>query len=354
MRALLMFLLVLVGAPLIAPGAAGQQQVVIRVYSATDSNAFRSIIADFEARNPGISIEYTEFNTLELYEELSAHRNVETLGVDIIISSATDLQIKLVNAGMAQAFFPERYFEDAQWRHELYGFTFEPVVVAYNKEAFAQRPLPLTRSELASMMRDDPAFFDRRVGTYDIRLSGVGYLFASQDAERGYQFSRIAESFGRAEAKTYCCTSLVIDAVDRGELVFGYNLIGSYALSALKDHDNLGIYLLDDYTLVMSRSAFVPKASRHKIEAERFVSYLLSPQGQRQLALHSGLIPLDPGARELVPGLGDLFRGQRTLIPIRFGPGLMAHLDHLKQDMFWKDWETAMDVSPEMERFGVP
>lgn len=70
---------------------------------------------------------------------------------------------------------------------------------------------------------------------------------------------------------------------------------------------------------------------------------LLSPEGQRQIALHSGLIPLDPEACDLVPGLGDLFGGQRRLIPIRFGPGLMAHLDHFEQDMF------SEDVSPDAE-----
>lgn len=316
-------------------------QTVVNVYSATDTIAVTELIAHFERANPGIDVAYTEFNTSELYAAVAEGAGT----VDVVISSAMDLQAKLVNSGMAHAFHPPsaRNLPDwAQWRDELYGFTYEPVAMVYNKAAFAGRRLPRTRSELAGMIRDEPDFFRGRVGTYDIRLSGVGYLFATQDAQRGYQFSRLAESFGRAHARTFCCTLEVVDRVASGELVYGYNVIGSYALGRAREDARVGIYLLDDYTLVMTRTAFIPESAPNKVAAAAFVDFLLSPEGQDTIASASSLLPLVPRSaaqREMAETLGT---EGRSLLPIRLGIGLLTYLDKVKKDTFLADWSAAM------------
>lgn len=311
----------------------------IHVFSATDTDAIQPVIAGFEAAHPDLSVDYVEFNTSELHAEILKN---PAATADVVVSSAMDLQVDLVNRGMAHRFTLSNTAAPdwAQWRNELYGFTFEPVAVVYNRKAFEGRARPRTRSALAGDIRDNPAFYNGRIGTYDIAQSGVGYLFAAQDARRGYQFPRLVESLGRARAKTYCCSYRIFDAVAEGELVFGYNVMGSYALERTKRDKRLGIYLLEDYALVMTRTAFIPKTSGNKAAAIAFVNYLLSPPGQSRIAEKSGLIAI--GDRQRTgPALKALIEG-KPLLPIRLGPGLLGYLDSMKKAQFLKDWRTSM------------
>ena len=334
------FALAVILALAIGPDGAARAQT-LHVHSATDASAIDSLIAGFEAANPGVQVVYTEYNTAELH---TAVLDGSGAGMDVVISSAMDLQVDLVNRGLALPFRPRdagTVPDWARWRDELWGFTFEPVVMAYNRAAFEGRSLPRTRSELASQVRDDPDFYNRRIGTYDVALSGVGYLFATQDARRGYQLPRLVETLGRAEAPTYCCTSDILSGVADGRLVFGYNIIGSYALDVVQDDPRIGLYLLDDYTLAFSRTAFVPRRAANPELGQRFVAYLLSEAGQAEIARSGGLVPIAALDAAAAPErVANLVRG-RPLFPIRLGPGLLTYLDGMKKARFLTDWSTS-------------
>jgi iron(III) transport system substrate-binding protein len=322
-----------------AEPADAQTKTRLKIFSATDTSAIQAIIDAFEARYPSIEIDYSEYNTSELHEIIES----KPLDVDVVISSAMDLQTDLINKGFGQPFRPQN-FDDlpawSNWLGTLYGFTYEPVAMIYNKAAFAKRPLPSTRSELAAMIRDDSAFFDGKIGLYDISLSGVGYMFATQDALRDGQFSRVLESFGRAGAQTYCCTSEIVGRVTSGDLVFGYNVIGSYALAAAQKEPRLGITLFSDYALVMTRSAFVMHNAPHPNEAGLLISFLLSKEGQSIIASSSSLLPLQGEGH--TPASGALLKSSRALLPIRLGPGLLTYLDDMKRARFLSDWQSSM------------
>ncbi|TMV84583.1 ABC transporter substrate-binding protein [Thioclava sp. BHET1] len=335
-RALALLCLTLAAQPLAA-------QTILRVYSATDTDAIAAVVEAFEAGHPDIHVAYTEFQTSDLYDRMLSGDKT----ADVVISSAMDLQTDLVNRGMARPFQPsgaDSLPDWAKWRGELYGFTFEPVVMAFSRKAYAGRQLPRNRSQLASMIRDDPAFYDGRVGTYDLTASGVGYLFANQDAQRGYQFPRLIESFGRAHARSYCCTSEMLEDIASGKLVFAYNLIGSYALRAAARNPKIGLTLFEDYTLVMSRTVFIPHAAPHPEQAAAFASFLLSPAGQKAIADHSALMPIsDYGT---APRMRGLLETSNALLPIRLGPGLLAYLDRYKRRRFLADWRASMALPP--------
>lgn len=314
----------------------------LNVHSATDASAITGLIAGFEAANPGVQVVYTEYSTAELHAAVLGSGGA---GMDVVISSAMDLQVDLVNRGLARAFHPRdagTLPDWASWRDELWGFTFEPVVMAYNRAAFEGRSLPRTRSELASLVRDDPAFYNGRVGTYDVAVSGVGYLFATQDARRGYQLPRLVETLGRAEALTYCCSSLMLEALGEGRLVYGYNVIGSYALDVAARDPRIGLYLLDDYTLVFSRTAFVPRRAGNPELGQRFIAYLLSKEGQAEMARSGGLVPITALEEAAAPDrVVELVRG-KPMFPIRLGPGLLTYLDRMKQVRFLTDWSASL------------
>ena len=320
-------------------GTTAPEPTTIDVWSATDRSALVAILEEFETAHPDISVRYTEYNTSELHAAVLAAEEMP----DVIISSAMDLQVELVNRGYAAPVDDVPATPEwARWRDELFGFTQEPVALIYNRDAFADRELPTTRSELAGMLRDEPSFFDGRVGTYDVSLSGVGYMFATQDAQRGFQASRLVESMGRARARTYCCTGEMIDEVANGGLVLAYNAIGSYALERVRADPRLGILLLSDYALVFTRSAFVTKASDVKAASGAFIRFLLSPAGQEIIETRTSLFPLlteEDGSQSFFE---SRFEGPTSLLPIRLRPSLLTWLDESKKRKFLRDWQASM------------
>ena len=218
----------------LAPGSEAVAESLV-VWSATDTEAVAAVIERFEERVPGVTVDYREFQTVELHARTLEAAVSGTSLPDVVVSSAMDLQVDLVNRGLARAFEPAGTVEVpdwARWRGELRGFTREPAAIVYHREAWSERTLPATHLGLADAIRDGGAFLDARIGTYDVRASGIGYLFATQDATQGQQYQRLTESLGRSGARVYCCTSAMIEAVASGELVTALiNVIGSYASS---------------------------------------------------------------------------------------------------------------------------
>ena len=329
--------------------ATAEGRTQLHIYSATDTWAVAPLIELFGQQHPAIGIDYVEFDTLPLFKSILDNRDDPAFEADIVISPAMDLQVKLVNMGLA---FPFAWDDRdgipkwARWRDELFGFTFEPAAVVYNVDAFRGRKLPETHSDLAGSLRDFSDFFNGRIGTFDARISGIGYLFATQDVVQGYQTFRLTESFGRARAKVYPHTNEMLEPLARGDLVLCYNVIGSYAMAAAQRDPRIGVHFLSDYTLVMSRSAFILKTSRHKSEAVEFMKFLLSKEGQSSIARNSSLIPIDlSGVPEDSP-LKGLDTNRLSFIPIKLGTGLLAYLDTVKKRNFLHDWESAMALPP--------
>jgi len=322
-------------------GSQAFARVQLHVWSATDTSAFEPIIKAFEERYSDIEVVYREFNTSELYQVVMYNIDNPDMEADVIISPAMDLQVKLVNEGLAYQFEPENAEAIpawAKWRNELYGFSFEPAALVYNKQAFQGITKPTSHTDLSSLVRDYPEMFRGKIGTYDIRKSGIGYFFATQDAIQNNQSSRLIETFGRAGARLYCCSSEILNRVATGELVLGYNVISSYAIEAAKNLPEIGIYFLRDYTIAMSRTAFVPKTSQVKYEAQAFVNFLLSHEGQEVLANQSALIPINQKVQtELSPHIADI-----PVFRVKLGIGLLGFQDQLKKKSFLEDWRSSI------------
>lgn len=315
------------------------------VLSSTDASAIQPVIRAFEKKYPQIRVAYHELLTTQIYHQFRRNFANHTSKADILISSAMDLQTKLVNDGYALTYkspYTEALPGWAEWRDQAFGFTFEPAVIVYNKKAFKGHALPSTHESLALLLREHPDFYRNRVGTYDIRRSGVGYLFATQDAVQSNTSARLLESLGRSGVKDYCCTSEVLKRIDNGTLILGYNLLGSYALKRAESDPRIGVIVPQDYTLVMSRIAMISAQTRHVEAAHRFIDFLLSPDGQQVIARSSGLIALRPDIHGPMSANGIRKRFFSNYQPIDLGPGLLVYLDQMKRAHFLQEWKSMM------------
>jgi two-component system sensor histidine kinase TctE len=96
---------------------------------------------------------------------------------DLVVSSAMDLQVDLVNRGLAQPIaLPADVVppDCAQRRSELFGFAFETAAVVYDRRAIDPVELPRDHRDLARVVREKEARLPGRIGGYAIAASGIG------------------------------------------------------------------------------------------------------------------------------------------------------------------------------------
>ncbi|MQY42043.1 ABC transporter substrate-binding protein [Epibacterium sp. SM1969] len=298
----------------------------LQVLSSTDTLYLAPLITAFVAQHPDWSVEYFVAGTADIYNIA----NTQPHRFDVVISSAMDLQIKLVNDGHAERLNDLDYPEWAQWRQSLFGFTAEPASIILNKQAFTGLPIPETRQDLIALLRSQSDLFRSRVATYDIRDSGVGYLFATQDARTSETYWRLTEVMGSLGTKLYCCSGAMIDAVEAGEIYLAYNVLGSYAETRAHSARNIVVIVPTDFSTTMMRTIYLAKTSERKEVARAFVEFTLSytPEGKDQPA---SLLP---------PLFSAKHTETRPLIPLE--PSLMIYLDQLKRRDFIKEWESAI------------
>jgi iron(III) transport system substrate-binding protein len=322
------------------PSAPPNKRLVI--WGSTDLEAFGPVIAAFLERNPGAMVEYHDINTNELFAQSEMACEGTRPAADLVVSSAIDLQIRLVNEDCAMTHRSDetaRLPPWASWRDQVFGLTFEPVVTVYNRELLDLEGLELSRFDLVDMLRSTPSQLDGKLVTYDIEMSGVGYLFAFMDSLQATTFGRLTESFGRNHIVATCCAAEMLDAVAGGKYLLAYNMLGSYAIARAKRDPRLGVLYPEDYTLVLSRAGFIPRGAPNPVLASAFLDFVLSDAGKAVLAQASLIIRPH---EELANGQSLDLPGESSLRPITPSPVLLVGLDREKRRIFEETWRSTI------------
>ncbi len=147
----------------------------------TDTPVVAPLIQGFQSLRPDVTVVYREISSRDLYEATIDGR---LTNVDVLMSSASDLQIRLANDGYAQSYaspYASKLPSWAVWRNEVYGFTFEPAVIVYNPKRFTEATVPAPGKTCCACWNATKPALQGRVGTYDIAASSLGYLLAEQD-----------------------------------------------------------------------------------------------------------------------------------------------------------------------------
>lgn len=306
-------------------GASGSQ--TLRVISSTDTSVFAPVITDFLELNPGLNIEYLVAGSAGVYDEFRQ----SPASYDLVISSAMDLQFKLVNDGFAYSVQNIEHPTWAQWRQSLFGFTLESASIVVNKEAFATLPMPRSRQQMIEVLRSNPEFFRGKIGTYDVRQSGLGYLFATQDARASETYWRLMEIMGSLDTQLYCCSGDMIKDLAVGDIVISYNVLGSYARARVDIADKIEVIQPNDFPNTMMRTVLIAKDTDRAVAATTFLRYLASSRWSNEEESMTSLPPLHTDAST---------NAQPSTISLE--PGLMTFLDRMKRQAFIKEWESAV------------
>jgi len=328
-----------------SPGADGNSGVAagkipLVVAATTDIPEAAELIAEFMNQNPDISVRYSKIVSGDLFDRIVKPEE-KWSPIDVVWSSAMDLQIKLANDGYATEYRSTevgRLPAWAQWKERVYGVTAEPVVMIFNKRLLHGAMVPQDHAELLRLLTEHPSIFQGRIATYDPELSGTGLLFITQDVRITQQTWKLVEAMGRVGVKLYTASEPMIDRVAAGDFVLAYNIPGSYALERAKHDDDLGVVFPSDYTLMMSRIVLIPRQAQHVPQAVRFVDFLLSRDGQALLARHS----LGSVRDDMKPAIPGYPNAEEALRPIALSIDLLTYLDQAKRRRFLKDWKDAL------------
>lgn len=311
------------------PGGPAQ----LRILSTADQSVFDPIIRAFQVKHPAISITYDVASSTQVMRALYSEGAV----YDLAISSAMDLQTKLANDGLVLPYASDATGQMpgwAKWRDRVFAFSQEPAVLVLNSDVFANLAAPKNREGLIALLRENPQIFAGKIGTYDVRTSGLGYLFATQDSRNTESYWRLTEVMGRLDARLYCCSGDMIGDVANGDLALAYNVLGSYARARLGDTPGIKVVEMDDFVSVMLRSAIIPQTAISVREAGLMIDFLTQMQRRPDLVQQTGLPPVV---------LGDVGTGEGIVRPIRLGPGLLVFLDKMRRDTFLRSWVSSIE-----------
>ncbi|KKB10244.1 hypothetical protein VE26_03650 [Devosia chinhatensis] len=325
----------------------GSTEKVLTIFGTTDTPLFEYFIAAFQDLHPDTGVIYEEWDSRPLYENYLAG-SLSALP-DLLISSASDLQLKLANDGYAQPHdspFLDALPDWAHWRNEVFGFTFEPAVIIYNPDLITGAEVPRSHLTLAELLETQTERFRGRIATYDIALSGVGYLLAAQDQTISSTFWRLASAFGRVNAQFSGSSPAILNGVADGTLALGYNVLGSYAFARQAEGANIEIVVPDDYVLVLTRSMLIPRDAGHADLARAFIDFALSPAGQAVAAGPTALGAVVPDGSGDWTSEAIAARGRGVIQPIPIGPGLLVALDTLRRQRFIDTWQEIVSPKP--------
>ena len=311
------------------------------IYGATDTKAAHPLVKDFSALYPGISVEYNDMNSTEVYNRFISETAAGGKTADVTWSSSMDLQMRLASEGYALQYkSPEasKLPAWAVWNDTAYGTTFEPAAIVYNKRLLTEKEVPQTHADFAKLITLEK--FRDKVTTYDIEKSGVGFMFMAQDAQVYPQYPALQQAFGTAKVRVQSSTGTMMERISSGENLIGYNVVGSYALVRAKTDPSIGVVLPKDYTLILSRVQFISKKARNVNAAKLWIDYMLSPRGQTIIANESKLFAIradvkgETTSSELIALIGE-----KNVKPIPVHPSLLQNLVPQKRMAFLKQWK---------------
>ena len=324
--------------------AAAKKEGKVVVYSTTDTASAGFLVKDFQALYPGISVEYNDMNSTEIYNRFISERAANAGSADVLWSSSMDLQIKLVSDGAAMSYAsPEISHLPAWavWKNEAFGTTYEPLAIVYNKRLLTGDEIPQSHADLIRVFTTKADKLKGKVTTYDIEKSGVGFMLITQDSKFNPQFWDMVKALGAVGPRFQSSAGTMMERISSGENLVGFNIFNSYAALRAKKDPSIGIVLPKDYTLVMSRVMFASKTAKNPNAAKLWVDYILSKRGQTIVANQSelGSIRADVEGEMTAAGYAKLLSNAK---PIPVSGELLGFLDQTKRLDFIKQWQAAI------------
>lgn len=280
--------------PLLA-ACGGQEERSITVYNAQHEELLTEVAPVFEKKT-GIEVKLRSGSDLELANQLVQEGDASP--ADVFLTENSPAMSLVSNAGMfakvdqvALRPIPEQYVPaDKDW----VGFLARSTVLVYNTDRLSEEDLPASLMDVA-----DPEWKGRIA--YSPTGADFQAIVSAVLETQGEQATRAWLKGLAANGKVYDGNNVVLESVDSGEvdagIIYHYYWYRDQEESG-ENSDSSALHFFTDQdpgAFVSVSGAGVLKSSDHPGDAQRFVRFLTSTEGQQAMADSYALeYPLNP------------------------------------------------------------
>ncbi len=259
----------------------------VLIYSSTDSSSVLGLIEKFKETYPGISVDFLDLSSNEVYTRLTSEAAAGVKSADLIWAGA-DTASQLADAGLALEYkTPElpNLIDGATWKDMAFGVTIEPIAIIYNPRLVDQASVPATHAKFTELLTSKTEELRGKVATLDPARSGAGMAYAMADSGKDADgYWELVRATGAAGGMLYSSTSTMVEKVVSGEHAIAYNVAGSsVAKTIASSNGNLAMVMPCDYTLHLMRTMMIPAKAEHSNAAKLFLDFTYARDGQEIL-----------------------------------------------------------------------
>ncbi|MCD9029746.1 ABC transporter substrate-binding protein [Luteimonas sp. BDR2-5] len=318
------------------PGSGDTRRIT--VYGTLEEHRAARLLASFEQRHPGIRVDYQRRDSALTYQQFISDESLGLPAADVVWNSSMSAQIKLINDGHSR---PHRTRERralpswSVWKDEGYAITSEAMIYAFNSNLVASGDYPVTHEALARFINENSATLQGKIGILDLETNEIAFMGYSQDLIASRSAEGLYLAIAKTSPKVFETNRQLYEAVKQGDVSIAYNMLASYPLG--EDAPHVRPVMPTDYTLMISRVAFIPERAPNPEQAAEFLDFLLSREAQTIIADERlGAVRLDVE--------DPTFRG-RQFRPIRLGPSLLADFDQMRRERLLGQWKASLHAA---------
>lgn len=285
-------------------GAAGNgETTTLTVYTSEPENKVDEINRAFMDANPDIEVEVYRAGTGDLNARISTEKETGQIEADVLWAAdsptfegyAADGDLAELENVDADAVIDEAVDEEGYY----VGTRIIPTVIAYNTEVMEQDQLPSTWADLT-----DPQYADMLVMP-DPAVSGAAAFNASAWKNNDELGEEWINALGENNPMIAASNGPTSQEIAGGSRPVG--VVVDYLVRDLADDGSpIEVIYPEDGVPYITEPAGVFADSDNQEAAERYINFLISPEGQ-ELAVEQNYLPVreDVGSPEGAPALAD-------------------------------------------------
>src|SRR6185369_12760082 len=164
----------------VAAGAMKEKNLYI--YGAVGKKVADPVVAAFEAKYPGIKVDFIEMSGLEVFNRHMRDLGGRRVSADILWSSEIELQAALLRDNYALSYHSPESAHIYPWANMgdlAYATAYEPIAMAYNTRLVSAKDLPNTHQGLLKFVSS--AAFKGKIALCDPEKNGLSFIFLTQE-----------------------------------------------------------------------------------------------------------------------------------------------------------------------------
>jgi len=271
--------------------AGAMKEKNLYVYGAVGRNVADLVVAAFEAKYPGIKVDFIEMSGSEVFSRHMRDLGGRRVSADILWSSEIELQAALLKDNYALKHHSSESDSIYRWANMgdlAYATGFEPVAMAYNTKLVNGKDLPHTHQALLK----SAAVFKGKIALCDPEKNGLSFMLLTQEQCSVKNFWKLVKGFEATGFQQYADYSILLDSIASGTTLFGYNIPSGELFRRAKSDPSLGWFYSEEQTLAVPQSVLITKGATNPNSARLWVDFLLSKQGQEIISRNSDLYPV--------------------------------------------------------------